>query len=114
MSESLLQWQWKGYADNHRSRGNLLLHIVAVPVFVFGNCLTLFGILTVSWLLALSGLGLSLISIALQGKGHKTENKAPDPFTSKTNMVARIFLEQWVTFPRFVISGGWFKALRNS
>jgi len=25
---------------------------------------------------------------------------------------ARIFLEQWITFPRFVLSGGWYHAWR--
>ena len=28
--------------------------------------------------------------------------------------LSRIFLEQWVTFPRFVFSGGWWRALRQA
>jgi hypothetical protein len=30
------------------------------------------------------------------------------------NAVARLFLEQWITFPRFLLSGGWSRALRTS
>ena len=33
----LLRWQWEGYPRYHRSRFNLLLHIVAVPIFLVGN-----------------------------------------------------------------------------
>lgn len=33
----LLRWQWDGYPRYHRSRANLLVHIVAVPLFVLGN-----------------------------------------------------------------------------
>jgi len=29
----LLEWQWRDYALKHRNRTNLLLHIVAVPLF---------------------------------------------------------------------------------
>jgi hypothetical protein len=28
--------------------------------------------------------------------------------------VGRIFFEQWITFPRFVLSGGWLRALRSA
>ena len=30
---------------------------------------------------------------------------------SASNFVGRLFLEQWVTFPRFVLSGGWARNL---
>lgn len=33
----LLRWQWDGYPRVHRSRANLLIHIVVVPLFVLGN-----------------------------------------------------------------------------
>jgi hypothetical protein len=37
----------------------------------------------------------------------------PEPFTGPLNAVARIFLEQWITFPLFVLSGSWWKAVRT-
>jgi len=33
----LLQWQWEGYAKYHQWRINLLIHIVAVPLFLIGT-----------------------------------------------------------------------------
>ena len=33
----LLRWQWEGYPRYHRARVNLLVHIVAVPLFLLGN-----------------------------------------------------------------------------
>jgi hypothetical protein len=53
------------------------------------------------------------LSVALQGRGHRQEPVPPAPFTGPLNAVSRIFLEQWVTFPRFLFSGGWFRALRQ-
>ena len=35
--EQLLQTQWSEYADRHRDRVNLLIHIVAVPLFWIGS-----------------------------------------------------------------------------
>ena len=33
----LLAWQWSLYAGNHRDRGNLLLHLLTVPLFMSGS-----------------------------------------------------------------------------
>ncbi len=52
-------------------------------------------------------------SIALQGVGHRHEPVPPEPFRGPLDAVARILCEQWVTFPRFVLSGGWFRAWRR-
>jgi len=35
--QQLLRWQWSDYAAKHRSRANLLIHIVAVPLFQVGT-----------------------------------------------------------------------------
>lgn len=110
----LLRWQWEGYARYHRSRRNLLLHIVVVPLFPLGNVWLIVALARGSWLAAgLAALAM-VVSVALQGRGHKLEPTPPVPFSSAGNAVARIFLEQWVTFPRFVLTGGWLNALRRS
>jgi len=54
-----------------------------------------------------------LVSIVMQGIGHKKEEIPTIPFTGVKNAVVRILLEQLYTFPKFVISGKWFFALRN-
>jgi len=110
----LLRWQWQGYPRYHQSRANLLLHVVLVPVFVIGNAIVVLALAQGSWLAALFALGAMVVSVALQGRGHRQETTPPEPFTSPANAVARIFCEQWITFPRFVLSGGWSRALRTA
>lgn len=110
----LLRRQWQGYPRNHQARANLLLHIVLVPLFLAGNVAFLAGLVLQSWGVAFAGIIATLASIALQGHGHKGEPHAPEPFTGVGNALARVFLEQWITFPRFVLSGAWFRALRSA
>lgn len=109
----LLRWQWSGYPKYHRSRANLTIHIVAVPVFLLGNVGLVAAVVERSLVLGVASLAATIISIAVQGRSHRKEEVPPEPFTSRTNAIARIFLEQWVTFPRFVISGGWLRAVRH-
>lgn len=110
----LLRWQWQGYARAHRARSNLLLHVILVPLFMAGNIAVVAGGVLLSWWLVLAGIVVTFLSIALQGRGHKAEANPPEPFTGVGNALSRIFLEQWVTFPRFVLSGGWLCALRSA
>jgi hypothetical protein len=109
----LLQWQWAGYPKYHRSRANLLMHIVLVPLFLIGNAGLVVALVERSALVGAISLAGMIVSVALQGRGHRQEENPPVPFTSVANAVLRIFLEQWITFPRFVVSGAWFRALRQ-
>jgi hypothetical protein len=109
----LLRWQWAGYPRVHRSHTNLLIHIVVVPLFLLGNVGLVVALLSRSWPLGAVSLAIMVISVALQGRGHIQEQVPPEPFTGPANAISRIFLEQWVTFPRFVLSGGWLRALRQ-
>jgi len=110
---SLLRRQWSGYGRNHQDPRNLLLHILAVPLFMAGTLLLIAGIWRAS--LALGGLGLAgaVVSMALQGRGHRLERHAPEPFAGPGDAVARILAEQWISFPRYVLSGRWWRALRR-
>jgi hypothetical protein len=110
----LLKWQWNGYPRYHRSRTNLLLHIVVVPLFLTGNVALVVGLVGGSFLEAGLAAMAMVTSAALQGVGHRREPVPPEPFTSRWNAVARLFLEQWINFPRFVLSGKWLRALRQS
>lgn len=109
----LLAWQWEGYAQYHQSRPNLLIHIVLVPLFLAGNIALILGAIRLDWIEAAVGAGCMVFSIVLQGQGHDREPVPPVPFSGPGNALSRIFLEQWITFPRFVISGGWWRALRQ-
>ena len=109
----LLEWQWTGYSTYHRSRANLLVHILVVPLFLAGNVGLIIGLFQRSWVLSLASTFTMLASVALQGFGHRQEHVPPEPFSGVGNAVSRIFFEQWITFPRFVVSGGWLRALRQ-
>ena len=110
----LLKWQWQGYAKYHQNTTNLLLHIFAVPLFIVTNVLLIVAVVNVSLgLLALAVLGI-VVSVIVQGRGHKLERVPPEPFTGPANVLGRLFFEQWVTFPRFVLSGGWSRNLAHS
>jgi hypothetical protein len=113
-ASELLRWQWEGYPRYHQSRANLLLHIIVVPLFLLGNVMLSVALAERSWAAALAAAIAMVVSVALQGRGHRREPVPPEPFTSSLNAVARIFCEQWVTFPRFVVSGAWSNALRQA
>ena len=103
----LLQRQWVGYSTTHQNRTNLSLHLIAVPLFMVGTLVTLYGLVTMSPLsLLVATLGL-IVSLFIQGFGHKREPVQPEPFSSGWEFMSRIVAEQWVTFPWFVVTGGW-------
>ncbi len=112
-TSSLLRSQWEGYSRYHQSRSNLLLHIVFVPLFVASNVALLGALLERRWLLGLGAAALAGLSLAIQGRGHREELVPAEPFTGPLNAIARIVFEQWVTFPRFVLSSSWRRALRK-
>jgi uncharacterized ion transporter superfamily protein YfcC len=108
----LIKWQWAGYSRNHRARKNLLLHIVVVPLFPASNIVMLWALAHGAWFAAVGAAVVAAVSIAIQGVGHGRQANPPEPFTGPGNAVARILCEQWITFPRFVLTGGWWRALQ--
>jgi hypothetical protein len=107
----LLEWQWSLYPDGHKDRTNLAIHIMSVPFFLSGTIAVLLAPL--GWWLALVGLVAMAGAVAAQGRGHAREATRPVPFRGPVDVVARLFFEQWVTFPRFVISGAFARAWRG-
>jgi hypothetical protein len=105
----LLAWQWRTYERNHRDRANLLLHIVAVPAFIAGVLAAAVQVLQGQWFGAAIAAAFAIVAFAVQGIGHKREPEAPVPFDGPGDFVARVFAEQFVTFPRFVLSGQWMR-----
>ena len=107
----LIDWQWRGYSRNHRDRLNLLLHLVAVPAFVAGLFATVSLALQGFFVGAAGAAVFALVAFALQGVGHRREAQAPEPFDGPGDFVARVLTEQFITFPRFVLSGNWMRNL---
>ncbi|NVB78857.1 MAG: terminase [Kofleriaceae bacterium] len=109
MRNNLLSWQWQGYSVAHRDRRNLLLHLFTAPIFAAGLAMSLAAPLFAGWL-ALPGIAAMLAVLVVQGRGHRDEASAPVPFTGPADFVTRFVAEQLVTFPRFVLSGGFRRA----
>ncbi len=108
-----LAWQWRTYADNHRDRRNLILHLVTVPIFIAGLASVVIGAVTLAPWTALGGAAGMLVAVASQGRGHRLEAVAPQPFRGPGDVIVRLFMEQLVTFPRYVLTGGVARAWRG-
>jgi hypothetical protein len=110
--EGLLAWQWSLYPEGHRNRVSLLLHVLTVPLFMAGTISAVSAAFTIWWR-APAGLGAMALAFALQGVGHGREQARPVPFRGPLDVLGRIFVEQWVTFPRYLFSGRWLGAWRG-
>lgn len=104
-----LAWQWHDYGRNHRDSVNLAIHLVAVPMFIAGTILVPPSLLGAHFIWAAVGAALFAVSLVLQGWGHKREACAPAPFKSRKDFWVRLFTEQFITFPRFILSGRWLR-----
>src|ERR1700680_4204568 len=103
---SFLADQLNAYPRVHTARANLLIHIVAVPVFDLAVVGAVASLATRSWVAAAGGAVVAVAAFAAEGRGHALEPEAPIPFAGPRNALGRIFGEQFITFPRFVLSGG--------
>ena len=109
MRSNLTNWQWQGYARNHKNPLNLMLHVFVVPIFWVGTMLIPSALFLGDAAVWIGGIFMA-ISVALQGLGHRMEEAPPEPFKGFGDFLSRILVEQYVTFPRFVVSGGWSRA----
>ena len=90
---------------------NLAIHIVAAPLFMLACAVVVLGILRLAPVTIVSGLVAMIVSVGLEGIGHRLEAEQPVPFDGFGDFLSRFFVEQWVTFPRFVLSGRFFQNL---
>jgi len=109
---SFLAAQFSDYPRVHTERANLLIHIVAVPVFDLSWVAFVAAIAARSPVGALASVAVAATAFAAEGRGHAIEPERPIPFAGPRDVVTRIFAEQFITFPRFVVSGGWSRAYR--
>ena len=93
------------YSHVHAHRTNLLLHSVAVPLFILAHIGLVAAISSRRPLPALTCVGVAMASLGLQRKGHTLEAQAPAHFSSGWNFATRLYTEQFYTFPKFVLSG---------
>jgi len=105
--QQILRTQWADYSRVHASGANFVVHLLTAPVFMAGTIAFFWGFCALSATLSLAGIAAMMAAVAAQAWGHKKESNPPAPFTSRSNAVARIFFEQWVTFPRYVAHRVW-------
>lgn len=107
---SFLADQFSDYPRVHTERANLLIHIVAVPLFDLSWVAFIAAVVGRSPLGAMASIAVATAAFAAEARGHAIESERPIPFAGLRDVAARIFAEQYVTFPRFVLSGGWLRA----
>jgi hypothetical protein len=91
---------------------NLLLHLVAVPLFLAGTLLLVGAGLRASGPGIALALGCLVIAVVVEGRGHARERETPTPFAGPLDFASRFVVEQWITFPRFVLTGAWSRSFR--
>ncbi len=100
---------WSDYERVHADRRNLLIHLPAVPLFDIALLVALISIARGEWILAAIFVLAAIGSTILQGIGHAKEANQPKPFSSPFNFLQRWLMEQYFTFPVFVITGRWWR-----
>ncbi|MGH8750788.1 MAG: terminase [Burkholderiales bacterium] len=103
----LLSWAWGETPPVHKSAANLLIHLFAVPLFVFAHFLLIAGILVDSWLLVAAIVSI-VVSLVLQKFGHSLERNQVFPFAGPRDFLRRLYAEQFCNFWRFLFSGQWY------
>ncbi len=103
---------WSEYSRVHAGRSNLLIHLLAVPLFAGSFLAFIYHAVRGDWTSALVMFALALGAMAMQGRGHRGEAETPRPFSSPANFVRRWFTEQFYIFPAFVLSGRWWRQYR--
>jgi len=111
---NVLAWQWSDYVAKHRDRGNLLIHIVAVPLFQLATLVLIGALVGRRAAIGVIAVIAMVVALVLQGRGHRREAEAPTPFDGAADFLSRFVVEQWITFPRFVLSGAWSANLRRA
>ena len=54
-----------------------------------------------------------IAGLGLQRQGHRLEAEQPEPFANRKDAVQRLLTEQFITFPRVLLSGAWWRAWRE-
>ena len=110
------QKQWDDYTARHRNRANLLIHLVGVPVAWLGTFQVLGGLLLLllgvpgAFGMLFWGIVVFGASVFVQSRGDAMEAVRPQAPSEPAERAKHIAAEQFVTFPRFVLTGDW---LRN-
>ncbi|MNE43768.1 hypothetical protein D3C80_1379620 [compost metagenome] len=87
-----------------------MLHLIAVPLFILAFLLIVSGVFSLNLGNVAIGIVGLLAALGLQRHGHSLEAQASEPFSDRKDAVSRLLVEQFLTFPRFLFSGRWWRA----
>ena len=65
----LLRWQWAGYPRYHQSRANLVIHIVAVPLFLVGTVALIMAAVELSLVALTVAIGCMVVAVRCRVAG---------------------------------------------
>jgi len=105
----LLAWQFRDYAERHQDKLNLWLHLYSVPAFIAGSAAVFANLMALHWFGAAVSACFVLAAVGIQALGHLRESRPAPPVEGLVDGVRQMVAEQFVTFPRFVLSGGWMR-----
>ena len=107
----LLSWAWTQTPPVHENGKNLLIHALAVPLFVVGHCLFVAAFFFNLWLFV-AGLLCVAVSLSMQRYGHSLERNQPPPFAGSRDFLRRLYAEQFWNFWRFLFAGHWYASFK--
>ena len=115
----LVDQQWGDYAERHRNKTHLMLKVVAVPLVWLAG-VQAFGALLLMLMPGVSGFSVLLwalvlvaISVFLQYRGAAMEASPPKPFAFTKDTALRLAADNFVNFPRFLLTGEWLRNLKG-
>ncbi|HEY0393773.1 MAG TPA: Mpo1-like protein [Candidatus Elarobacter sp.] len=77
--------QFGDYPRVHADRRNLMIHVVAVPVFDVAILGAVASLAMRSWVGAVAGVAVAAAAFAAEGRGHGLEAERPIPFAGPVN-----------------------------
>ncbi len=78
-----------------------------MPLFVASIVFLIDRLVRGDYELAVIAMVVAFVAMVLQGRGHALESHAPVPFSSPGNFLKRWFMEQFMIFPLFLLTGRW-------
>ena len=102
------------YENFHQNKKNLLIHILTVPVFILGNLSMAIALFQGELLLAVLSFGVAMAGLGIQAKSHRLEPNKVAPFLGALDFFKRIYTEQFITFPTYLISPEFRSHWKNS
>ena len=88
----MLAWQWQGYISYHQSRVNLVIHWLAVPLFITATFTMLWALIHAEISNAILAALAMAIAMLIQGLGHAAEPLPVQPLKNVKQAICACYL----------------------